>query len=97
MKRANELLKAQANAKGGRVVAEIVSEGLPVEVTCRVVVVSVSGLSRGLRAGGWGRQTITCGDIRGHAARQLLTTSADESPRRYLGPAPSRDAPSDGL
>jgi len=44
VKRANELLKAQANAKGGRVVAEIVSEGLPVEVTCRVVGVSVSGL-----------------------------------------------------
>ncbi len=44
MKRANELLKAQANAKGGKVVAEIVSEGLPVDVTCRDVGVSVSGL-----------------------------------------------------
>ena len=43
-KRANELLKAQSDPKGdGRSSRQIVSEGLPIEVTCRVVGVSVSG------------------------------------------------------
>ncbi len=43
-RRTNELLKAQSDPKRRwEVVAQVVSEGLPIEVTCRVVGVSVSG------------------------------------------------------
>ena len=77
-KRANELLKAQSRPKRRwEVVAQVVSEGLPIEVTCRVVGVSVSGFYM------WRKRKPSARAVRHAMVAEVIREVHDESRQTY--------------